>query len=212
MKKIFILTVAIVLSLFMLISRNEHIGINLSLNSDVCTFPMETKQTCYLNLGFSSDMNCLNGLAVNVLGSMVYEAKGVAVSGLYILNHTAHDYDGLFLSGGINFTAGVLHGIQIAGIMNSLGEVYGTQVSGMFNLAETLRGIQFSGLINSAGDGAGGMIAPVNVTSGEFKGIQIGLFNYSETYTFQIGLININRFTLGCWEWLSNLLTSITFS
>ena len=35
MKKIFILTVAIVLSLFMLISRNEHIGINLSLNSDV---------------------------------------------------------------------------------------------------------------------------------------------------------------------------------
>ena len=78
-----------------------------------------------------------------VLGSMVYEAKGVAVSGLYILNHTAHDYDGLFLSGGINFTAGVLHGIQIAGIMNSLGEVYGTQVSGMFNLAETLRGIQF---------------------------------------------------------------------
>ena len=212
MKKRFILTVVIVLSLFMLISRNEHIGINLSLNSDVCTLPMETKQICYLNLGFSSDMNCLNGLAVNVLGSMVYEAKGVAVYGLYILNHTAHDYDGLFLSGGINFTAGVLHGIQIAGIMNSLGEVYGTQVSGMFNLAETLRGIQFSGLINSAGDGAGGMIAPVNVTSGEFKGIQIGLFNYSETYTFQIGLININRFTLDCWEWLSNLLTSITFS
>lgn len=68
MKKIFILTVAIVLSLFMLISRNEHIGINLSLNSDVCTFPMETKQTCYLNLGFSSGYELFEWIGCQCVG------------------------------------------------------------------------------------------------------------------------------------------------
>ncbi len=46
-------------------AQNQSAGINLSLWKNVCTQPMDSTQTTYVNLGLMSMLNRLNGVGIN---------------------------------------------------------------------------------------------------------------------------------------------------
>lgn len=58
-------------------------GINISLWRNISTQRIDTTGSTWLNLGVFSSMNRLNGLGVNMLGSIVRkEVNGIQVAGL----------------------------------------------------------------------------------------------------------------------------------
>ena len=76
-------------------ARKERAGINLSLWKNLATQRTDTVGSTFLNLGIFSAMNRLNGLGVNVLGSV-----------------TGRDMNGVQFSGISNIVGGSMRGIR----------------------------------------------------------------------------------------------------
>jgi hypothetical protein len=128
--------------------------------------------------------------------------QGIQISGLlnYVLDHAK----GIQLSGGLNHAGRDFEGVQIAGIGNSSGGTsIGFHLAGLYNMAhESVGGFQIAGLFNFTDEElAGVQIALINKARwirgkrssppSTQTGFQIGLLNFSkEMHGTQIGLIN----------------------
>ena len=78
-----ILTAAILMAAVCLPAQNKSAGINISIWKDICTQPHDSTQTTYVNIGLLSTLNRLNGVGINVLGSVVHgDMNGVQITGL----------------------------------------------------------------------------------------------------------------------------------
>ena len=140
-------------------ARKERAGINLSLWKNLATQRTDTVGSTFLNLGIFSAMNRLNGLGVNVLGSV-----------------TGRDMNGVQFSGISNIVGGSMRGIQVAGITNINGDnLCGLSVSGLVGITGNhAQGVVFSGLVNIAGDNSNGVIIGglLNITGEKTGGVQ----------------------------------------
>ena len=98
--------------------NREPVGINLSLWKNMSTQQTDTVGSTCFNLGLFSSMNRLNGVGINLLGSVVYrDMNGVQVTGL------------------ANLVGGSMRGVQIAGISNVNGDnLCGVSLSGLVGI------------------------------------------------------------------------------
>ena len=123
--------------------NREPVGINLSLWKNMSTQQTDTVGSTCFNLGLFSSMNRLNGVGINLLGSVVYrDMNGVQVTGL------------------ANLVGGSMRGVQIAGISNVNGDnLCGVSLSGLVGITGNhAQGVIFSGLTNIVGDNASGVL------------------------------------------------------
>ncbi len=162
---------------------------------------------------FATKKDISTNVAVGLLGSTLYEVKGIHISSLYNITHEVNgaqlsglfnlntgDYSGGQLSGLFNISGGNLKGLQAAGVFNMAeGVSIGVQTAGVMNISgeKDMRGVQAAGVMNVAGGeyGSGLQAAGVmNVFRGDMKGAQVGLINIcSGDCGFQFGLINIAK-------------------
>ena len=84
---------------------------------------------------------------------------------------------------------GIRIGIPIAGGQN---KVCGLEFAIFCCMSQELYGVQFAPLFCTADDIYGVQASPVTVAN-KVKGLQFGLFNYSDDASFQIGIINYNK-------------------
>lgn len=112
-------------------------GINLSLWRKVSSQPNDSVGSTFLNLGFLSTMNRLNGVGLNILGGMVrQDVNGVQVG--CIFNIAGNNMRGIQLSGITNVTGNNLTGFSLSGLVGVTGN--------------NVRGVMMSGLANINGD------------------------------------------------------------
>jgi hypothetical protein len=87
--------------------------------------------------------------------------------------------DGLELGGLVNYNHGEVNGVQLAGVANINKEYTdGLMLAGCFNL--------------TLNDAHGVQISDLNVATGDFNGVQLGVINYAGRMSgVQIGVVNI---------------------
>ena len=162
--------------------NREPVGVNLSLWKNMSTQQTDTVGSTCFNLGLFSSMNRLNGVGINLLGSVVYrDMNGVQVTGL------------------ANLVGGSMRGVQIAGISNVNGDnLCGVSLSGLVGITGNhAQGVIFSGLTNIVGDNASGVLIGglLNIAGENSSGAHIaGLANISGEDFIGItasGLLNI---------------------
>lgn len=178
-------------------AQNKSAGINLSLAPKVATQPYDSLQTTYLNIGFTSKMNQLRGISMNVVGSRVIEdAKGIQLSGFYnqidgniqglqfsgFANINGEDMRGVSVTSLVNIAGRNAKGIQVSGLANITGDTnHGISMSGLINLTgSTTKGWQIGGLASITGEQLSGLMTSgaLNVVGGNMSGIQMaGLGN-----------------------------------
>lgn len=146
-------------------AQNKSAGINLSLWKKTATQPLDSLQTTYVNLGFQSTMNRLNGVGLNLLASVVQK-----------------DINGAQVSGLANISGGSMRGIQLSGISNINGNnVAGLSAAGLVNVSgNNVRGVLLSGMTNITGDHTHGVVLSglMNISGNQGTGVQIaGLAN-----------------------------------
>lgn len=207
-----ICTTAILMVVVCLSAQNKSAGINLSIWKGISTQPLDSTQTTYLNIGFLSKMNRLNGLGINILGGLTERnMKGMQISGLAnmaggsmqgvqlsgISNISGNNMIGLSASGLVNITGNGTKGIILSGLTTIGGNnTSGIIVSGFMNVTgEVASGMQVSGLANVTGENFNGMMASgfLNVTGKNTTGLQIaGIANITADRLsgMQIGLLN----------------------
>ncbi|MCK9159413.1 MAG: hypothetical protein M0P00_02815 [Bacteroidaceae bacterium] len=197
MKKI-ILTTTILLIAATLSAQNKSAGINLSIWKSVSTQPLDSTQTTYLNIGFSSSMNKLYGVGINVLGGTArQDMNGMQISSF--ANIVGKNVRGMQLAGITNICGNSLEGVSISGLVNIAGnQTKGVLVSGLTNISgENTDGLLICGLTNISGNESSGLqlSGMANITGQNFKGVMTsGLLNIvgNNTYGVQIsGLANI---------------------
>ncbi|MFZ5890875.1 MAG: LA_2272 family surface repeat-containing protein [Myxococcota bacterium] len=128
--------------------------------------------------------------AVNLTRGSV---RGVQVAGA--ANVTGPVSAALQVSGAANVVDGDVRGVQIAGATNvTTGWVRGLQLAGAANIATTsMSGAQIAGGMNfGAADFSGLQLAPVNFSSGQVSGAQIGVVNVAEKSDFSLGVVSVN--------------------
>jgi len=143
----------------------------------------------------------------SVIGLVRRDVDGIQLSGGG--NIVGGELDGFQGAGGANIVAGGVDGFQTAGGLNiAVGGVDGFQVAGGLNIAEGgVDGMQIAGGMNIAGgevDGpqlAGGIniatgvdgvqIAPINISSDDVRGLQLGVVNIARDSDVSLGLINV---------------------
>ncbi|WP_294629743.1 hypothetical protein [uncultured Bacteroides sp.] len=155
-----IVTAAILMAAVCLPAQNRSAGINLSVWKGICTQPHDSTQTTYVNIGLLSTLNRLNGVGVNVLGSVVHG-----------------DMNGLQLTGLANLAGGAMRGVQIAGISNISGDnTRGLSTAGLVNISgDGTKGIIIAGLTAIGGDNTSGAMVSgfMNVTGNRTSGIHL---------------------------------------
>lgn len=181
MRKTIVLAAALFMAAATLTAQNKSAGINLSLWKNVATQPLDSTQTSWLNLGFQSTMNRLNGFGLNVLAGVVRQnMNGVQISGL--ANIAGNNMRGVQLSGISNVSGNNMVGLSATGLVNIAGNnTKGVLLSGLTNIAgDNARGLMVSGLTNVAGEnGIGVQLAGIaNVAGSSFNGLMsAGLLN-----------------------------------
>jgi hypothetical protein len=149
----------------------------------------------------------MNGFQFAGVGNQVgRNVTGTQVGGIY--NKNSGMTRGLQAAGIINLTNGVqaaqaaglvnwakgdMAGLQASGLMNrAYGDAQGIQAAGVMNVSGGTTKVQISGLYNKAGDVQIFQTALMNVSTGQMKGLQVGLINISDTVSgVPIALINI---------------------
>lgn len=149
----------------------------------------------------------MNGFQLAGVGNQVgRNVTGTQVGGIY--NKNTGMTRGLQAAGIINLTNGVqaaqaaglvnwakgdMAGLQASGLMNrAYGDAQGIQAAGVMNVSGGVTKVQISGLYNKAGDVQIFQTALMNVSTGQMKGLQVGLINISDTVSgVPIALINI---------------------
>ncbi|MBN7813973.1 peptidase associated/transthyretin-like domain-containing protein [Algoriphagus pacificus] len=152
-----------------------------------------------------------NDFSFNILGGFSGGTNKAELGGLFNINRG--DVGKLQLAGLFNQAGGTVSGLQIAGLVNAnldsvkavqlagvsnftTGPVRGVQGAGVLNIAtSTVNGTQLAGVINyTHRDVEGAQIAGVMNIARNVKGLQLGLFNYSDSISgVPIGLISFVR-------------------
>lgn len=177
-----ILMAAVCLPTAGLQAQNKCGGINLSIWKGLGTQPADSTQTTYVNIGFQSTMNRLNGFGIN------------AISGV-----TRKNMNGVQLSGLASVVAGNMRGVQISGISNvNANRTVGFSAAGLVNITgDASKGVLFSGLTNITGDNTAGMMASglLNITGDVASGVQLsGIANIAGEKFIGVmtsGLLNV---------------------
>lgn len=112
--------------------------------------------------------------------------------------------NGLLVNGLINNNY-ITNGISIAGLNSSLRINNGIQISGLWTTGYTSNGIQIAAIGIKANEANGLQFSLWNDTSLQFKGLQLGGYNYSgEIYGLQIGIFNsakiLKGLQIGLWN------------
>lgn len=163
-------------------AQNKSAGINLSIWKGISTQPLDSTQTTFVNIGFMSTMNRLNGVGINAL-------VGV----------TRKDMNGMQLSGLANVAGGCMRGVQASGISNISGNnMMGLSAAGLVSITgNNAKGVILSGLTSIAGDNAAGLMVSgfMNVSGNMVSGVQLsGLSNITgQTFggIMTSGLMNV---------------------
>lgn len=152
-----------------------------------------------------------NDFSFNILGGFSGGTNKAELGGLFNINRG--DVGKLQLAGLFNQAGGTVSGLQMAGLVNAnldsvkavqlagisnftTGPVRGVQGAGVLNIAtSTVNGAQLAGVINyTHRDVEGAQIASVMNIARNVKGLQLGLFNYSDSISgVPIGLISFVR-------------------
>lgn len=144
------------------------------------------------------------GLAMNVFCAQHHSMYGLDL-GLVSLN--GDDVAGLQLQGALNWCNIDMHGLQIAGLANTVlgnaaalqfssvlnynrGEIYGGQIA-LVNYNGALNGCQIGGFNYNKGVSKALQIGVGNANVNELRGCSLGVVNYSSRFRgFQLGVIN----------------------
>ena len=179
-------------------TRTGGIGINLSLWKNISTQRIDTVGSTWFNAGILSAMNRLNGLGMNIFGSVVRtEVNGIQLSGL--ANITGESMHGMQLAGITNINGNGLAGVSISGLVGIAGnQMQGIAASGLANIAgEESKGMLAGGLLNVSGNQSIGIHVAglADITGNNFQGLSIaGLLNLTggnQHGTQLAGLVNI---------------------
>lgn len=182
MRKLFLPLAMLIMASGMLPAQNKSAGINLSIWKGVSTQPLDSLQTAYFNIGIQSSMNRMNGLGINVLGSVI-----------------GRNMNGMQVSGLANMVSGSMRGIQLSGISNINGNnMIGLSATGLTNIAgNQMKGVLLSGLSNITGNNSAGLMASgiMNISGDKAKGVHLaGVANVTGS-TFNglmaAGLLNV---------------------
>lgn len=164
-----------------------------------------------LELGgfFNHELEDFMGLQLSVGVNWVGRiAKGFQVAGLFtvvkrrmvgieiagLANVVNGRATGLQISGLTSWVTEDLTGVQMSGLMNLVRErLLGYQLGLLLNYAKTFTGLQLGVAFNGARVFKGVQMAgALNVASTRFKGLQLGMINYTKSvHGVQIGLINL---------------------
>ena len=175
--------------------QDESSPVNLAIYYPI-SLNKSTDTNTYLNLSLLyGNVGYVRGLDFSGIASRVnQEVYGLQITGLYTKN--LHNFGGVGLTGGLNFTEGIGKGLQLSGLLNHVGKDFEyVQLGGLGNFTgNRFHGLQVSSLFNVVGDEIKGIqIASLN-KSMNAKGAQIGFLNISEENTgLQFGIINISK-------------------
>ena len=189
---ILILIVCLSIQLY---SQDESYPINLAIYYPI-SLNKSTDTNTYLNLSLLyGNVGYVRGLDFSGIASHVnQEMYGLQITGLYTKN--LHNFGGVGLTVGLNFTEGIGKGLQLSGLLNHVGKDFEyVQLGGFGNFTgNRFHGLQVSSLFNVIGDEMKGIqIASVN-KSIYANGVQMGFVNISdENKGLQFGIINISK-------------------
>lgn len=150
------------------------VGINLSLWKNISTQRTDTIGSTAFNLGFFSAMNRLDGLGMNILGSVVRrDMNGLQIAG--ISNTVGGSMNGVQIAGITNINGNDVTGLSISGLVGITGNnTRGVLLSGLANInGDNSQGIALGGLLNISGEKAAGVhfAGLANISGGSFKGL-----------------------------------------
>ena len=155
--------------------QTDHgpVGINISLWKNISTQRTDTVGSTCFNLGVFSSMNRLNGLGMNILGSVTgRDVNGVQMAGLS--NMVGGSMRGMQIAGITNINGNNLIGVSVSGLVGITGNhAQGVIISGLANISgDYNRGASIGGLLNISGEGASGIhfAGLANISGGNFKG------------------------------------------
>lgn len=176
-RKLLLALVMLLAASSVLTAQNKSAGINLSLWKGVSTQPVDSAQTTYVNLGFLSVMNRLNGIGLNAIAGVTNRnMNGVQASGL--ANMVGGSMRGLQFSGISNINGDNMSGLSATGLVNISGNSSkGVLLSGMTNISgDNTSGVMASGIMNISGDKANGvqLAGLANLTGSTFNGVMAG--------------------------------------
>ncbi|HEX2920188.1 MAG TPA: hypothetical protein VHO50_03385 [Bacteroidales bacterium] len=119
-------------------------------------------------------------------------SNGFLLSGVSNICH--EQTNGLLITGVLNYSGQNAKGFQLAGVSNiNAGYTDGFLLSGVSNICmDSTSGVFISGVLNySAKNAKGFQLATTNIAVSEYKGFQLGVFNYAKKLQgFQLGVIN----------------------
>ncbi len=175
-------------------------GICLSLWKNLSTQRNDTTRNTCVNLGAFSSLNRLNGIGVNVVGTVVRkDVNGVQVSG--ISNMASGCVRGVQVAGITNVVGDNFTGLSVSGLVGiSGGEMRGVYASGLANVYDSGRGVVLGGLLNFGGKNASGLqlAGLCNVVGEEFGGLVIsGMLAVSGKNLHGVQLAGIGSITGG---------------
>lgn len=175
---------------------DKPIGVNLSLWKGVCTQRNDSVGQSVLNMGLVSTLNQLNGLGVNVLGSMTRQnVNGVQLTGLAAM--TGRSMNGMAVAGLVGICADRMNGVSVAGLAGIGGtETNGVAVSGLLNIAGSeANGLLLAGIANITGDHFRGLSIDglMNVAGERMQGVQLsGILNVAtRAHGVQLAPVNV---------------------
>ncbi len=129
-------------------------------------------------------------IASNGFNSLKY-SNNFSFNILYGLNGGVR---GIEIGSLLNYNKGKVKGFQLSGISNiNTGNSNGFSLSGISNIfMDSTSGFFLSGVLNySKQNGKGFQLATINISAKEFKGFQLGVFNYAKRIKgVQFGVIN----------------------
>ena len=156
-------------------TRTDHgpVGVNISLWKNISTQRTDTVGSTCFNLGVFSSMNRLNGLGMNILGSVTgKDVNGIQMAGLS--NMVGGSMRGVQIAGITNINGNDLTGLSASGLVGITGNhAQGVIISGLANISgDYSRGVSIGGLLNISGEDASGIhfAGLANVSGGNFKG------------------------------------------
>lgn len=155
-----------------------------------------------------SSMEYSNNFSFNILYGLNGGVNGAEIGS--IVNYNKGEVKGFQFSGVSNINTGYSKGFLLSGVSNiSMDSTTGTFISGVLNYSKqnsegfllsgfsnickaSATGVFISGVLNYSGQPSRGFqLATTNIVTNEFKGIQLGFFNYAKKLKgIQLGVFN----------------------
>lgn len=170
------------------------ISINLSAQENNSLKTRKAQVTFAYPIGSNgiSSMEYSNNFSFNILYGLNGGVNGAEIGS--VLNYNKGGVNGFQLSGVSNICKDSINGVLISGVLNySKQNSKGFLLSGVSNICkDSTSGVLISSVLNySKLNSKGFQLATTNVAASEFKGFQLGVFNYAKKLKgVQFGIFN----------------------